>query len=168
MSIIPFVSASLSLVVFSSVSGNCNTDVYNQVYSTYNNSEYRNVSEISNPSNSIVFFDYSKYKQNVSIIEDYSLLQDNWNGYGALQINKDVISTVNELLSTLIYQPDVFPTGRGGIQIEYQKTDDSYLEFEFFPNGQIGMLKIDSNQNEEERFVNLSEISTIVGVFNAV
>ena len=167
MSIISFVSASLSLVVFSSVSGTSNTNVYNQVYSSCINSEYKNVSEISNPSNSIVFFDYSKYKQNISLIEEYSLLQDNWNGYGALPIDKDVISTVKELLSTLIYQPDVFPTGRGGIQIEYQKTDDSYLEFEFFPNGQIGMLKIDSNQNEEERFVNLSEISTIVGVFNA-
>ncbi len=162
------VSATLSLVVISSVNCNYNTHSYNQAFSTCIISECKPISDAFNPNGSIMFWDYNKYNHNISIIDDFSSLVENWNGYGALPINNDVISRVKEVLGTLFVQPEVFPTGRGGIQVEFQKTDNSYLEFEFFSDGQIGMLKIDSNQNEEARMISALDIPTIVGVFNAV
>jgi hypothetical protein len=61
-------------------------------------------------------------------------LPPGWNGYGAPAIEPAVITHVRRFLATLhtAEQPDrIVPTGRGGVQIEYEGLLGRYLEIEF-------------------------------------
>ena len=69
---------------------------------------------------------------NLKKINDISLLKENWNGYGALTFSKETILTAQNVISLLSKQPDLYPTGRDSIQMQYELPDNSYLEFEVF------------------------------------
>ena len=74
-------------------------------------------------------FSLDKLKMNKYKLESFKSLTLNWNGYDGKQISSSLIDTTINLLAELDYQPKIFPTGRGSIQIEYQQSEN-YIEIE--------------------------------------
>lgn len=71
--------------------------------------------------------------------------------------NQDVIDIAQNIVHNLVIQPEVFPTGRHSIQLEYEKTNGDYLEFEIFYD-RIEMLFMDQDEREREETFHHSEV----------
>lgn len=71
--------------------------------------------------------------------------EDNWNGYGAKPINPKAIETAKLLVELFNPTPEVTPTARGTVQLEWE-TDNGYLELEIYEN-KINILNLDSKDN---------------------
>ncbi|NOX87313.1 MAG: hypothetical protein GXO86_15375 [Chlorobi bacterium] len=87
-------------------------------------------------------------------------LDQNWNGYLAEPINEKIIKTVENFIPDLEIQPQIFPTGRGTIQIEYYINDKNLAEIEIFTN-EIYLYLI-KNGEETEREIKKEEIQKII------
>ena len=81
--------------------------------------------------------------------------KDNWNEHGAKAFNKSHIELCNTLLNMLPYQPEIFPTANGSIQLEYDGQNESYLEFEVFPE-YVAFYLVDQSGNESSSVIDLS------------
>ncbi len=96
---------------------------------------------VSNPStrsnNSFAIRD--KLTINLERLEDIARLDSDWNGYGAKPFKRTFIADVRNIITYLSEQPEIFPTGRSSIQLEYHLPDESYLEFEVFEDKIVGM-----------------------------
>lgn len=100
-------------------------------------------------------------------IEFLKDLEYNWNGYGAEPIPEQLIVRTEHLLQNLSELPDVFPTANKSIQIEYEKANGEYLEFEMFEDNRVHMFQINSDgteYNEEFQF-DSQKIDKCVGEF---
>lgn len=86
---------------------------------------------------------------------------DNWNEHGAKSFNKSHIKLYNTLLNLLPYQPEIFPTANGSIQLEYDGQNESYLEFEVFPEYVTSYL-VDKSGNESGSLIDLSSAENTV------
>lgn len=62
------------------------------------------------------------------------------------EIPQSLIDFTKEILEDLDFQPEIFPTACSTIQLEYEKKDGSYLEFELMPNQTIKYFQQDCNQ----------------------
>lgn len=72
-------------------------------------------------------------KSNLEKLDEISKLEKDWNGYGAEPIDERLIKETRSILNGLgdLPQPFVSPFGGGGgIQIEWEKKDKTYLEIE--------------------------------------
>lgn len=76
---------------------------------------------------------------NLERLEDIARLDSDWNGYGAKPFSRTLIADVRNIIPYLSKQPEIFPTGRNSIQLEYHLSDESYLEFEVFEDKIVGM-----------------------------
>lgn len=72
--------------------------------------------------------------RNISIIKSFAKLPVNWNDNGAGQFTNRLINTAVKILRNLDYQPEVFPTARASILLEYGKPDGKFLGIEVFEN----------------------------------
>lgn len=99
---------------------------------------------------------YDSAKWSDAILDSYiklgqiKRLGDNWNGCGARAFDDVLINTVYKLIPMLIRQPEIFPTGRNTIQLEYDGTNESYLEIEIMNEGLANILLIDKEGQEKE------------------
>ncbi|MBP3817964.1 MAG: hypothetical protein J6H31_06625 [Butyrivibrio sp.] len=99
---------------------------------------------------------YDSAKESDTILDSYiklgqiRRLGSNWNGYGAGAFDSGLINVVYKLIPKLIKQPEIFPTGRNTIQLEYDGVNNSYLEIEIKNEGLANFFFIDSNGNEKE------------------
>lgn len=102
----------------------------------------------------------SKKIKNFEIIEGFQNLKDNWDGEGAKAFNTEHLEKIKKILERpdLVRQPDIFPTFRESIQLEYEKGNGDYLEIEVFFD-EIHML-LQKNDSEEE--TELTDINSIV------
>lgn len=104
--------------------------------------------------NNIITFLGQRLEANLIKLEDIKKLKFNWNGYNAKPIPEEIIEKVKKVIIKLgnDKQPEIFPTGRETIQIEYEyekkeiyyvveknfhipklsKSRERYLEFEFY------------------------------------
>ena len=96
-----------------------------------------------------------KLSRNLDRLWEISELGDDWNGYGAAPISREVIEEVKEIILSLGEQPEIFPTGDGSIQLEYHLPDESYLEFEVDEN-KITVMQIPQEDYENAKFWDLS------------
>ncbi|MEL7658951.1 MAG: hypothetical protein AAGU75_23925 [Bacillota bacterium] len=71
--------------------------------------------------------------ENMKLIKRMRKLKENWDGYGALAIEKTIIDETERLLRSLEYQPILSPTGRGSIDLTFENNDD-VLNYEIFPD----------------------------------
>lgn len=102
--------------------------------------------------------------RSIEILKD---LEYNWNGYGAEPMPEKLIAHTENLLQNLSELPEVFPTANKSIQIEYEKTNGEYLEFEMFEDDRVHMFRINSDgteYNEEFQF-DLQKIDRYVREF---
>lgn len=77
----------------------------------------------------------SELLTNYKRIDEISHLKENWNGNGAQAFSTELLEKVHNLVSSLNKQPFISPTARESIQLEYEKDNGDYLEFEVFENG---------------------------------
>lgn len=102
---------------------------------------------------------------NINVLSSFSELQENWDGYGAHPFEASFISDLKKVLVCLKYQPEVFPTGRGSIQLEYEQDDGRYLEFECYNDRHVSVLHIDSDGTEFESIISFDQVSEVVDEF---
>ena len=93
-------------------------------------------------------FSLFKIQENRRLLEGFRNLPNNWNTYGAGAFENEFVERVAGLLSSLDYQPKIFPTGRNSIQLEYYN-DADYLEFEINNNNVIDYYSKKSGQEAE-------------------
>lgn len=88
------------------------------------------------------------YARNLATINKIASLPDNWNGYGASAFPPRLIERIRLIITTLTHQPEIFPTAADSIQLEYEKENGDYLEFEIYENGDIQVFQERLNGEE--------------------
>lgn len=86
---------------------------------------------------------------NKNKVREFLNLEEDWNGNQAAAFSEDLINKALKIIGVIHDQPDVFPTARQSIQMEYEKENGDYLEFEIFDD-RIDMLLMNENQDEIE------------------
>lgn len=76
-----------------------------------------------------------KQQSNLTKLQQIAQLKDNWDGYGAEHFSEQLIHRAKYLIHRLYIQPEIFPTANSSLQIEYEKDNGDYLEFQFTGNG---------------------------------
>lgn len=64
-------------------------------------------------------------------LKEISEFKENWNGYGAEPIDKDLIDECKIIVNQVSVYPEIFPTANKSIQLEYD-SDEAYIEIEIF------------------------------------
>lgn len=107
-------------------------------------SVYSNISNFERLYSPIVFYASGttdpQLSKNFNILESIRNLKDGWfNGQIGERnaFSDELVDKVKKIISNLKNQPEVFPTGRDSIQIEFENENGDYLEFEFYENGKI-------------------------------
>lgn len=75
-------------------------------------------------------FDARK-EENKQILNEISMLDENWNGYGGASFSEKKIEFFRKLIDQLDSQPVISPTGRSSLYLEYSEGEDT-LGFEVF------------------------------------
>lgn len=88
--------------------------------------------------------------ENVKKVEKFKELESGWDGFKAKPLPLHLIDKALAIIPTLQYQPQVFPTARQSIQIEYEKVNGDYLEFELYTNKVEVFAVVDGEEIEEE------------------
>lgn len=68
--------------------------------------------------------------RNLNKINKMSLFAENWNGSGGMKFSDKSIYLFEEIIKTLYKQPDIAPTGRNSLLMQYALDDKSLLAFE--------------------------------------
>lgn len=123
-----FVGASLLI-------GSCDVLDFSSNYSKNNSPtrciEYNNlcIGEGSRCLNSNSYVDLLKV-ENLNKLDCMSAFQDNWNGVGGVAFSDAAIHTFKNILEGLFKQPQIAPTGRNSLFLQYESTNHSILAFE--------------------------------------
>ena len=110
-------------------------------------------------------YSLDKLISNKKILDNFKTLSPNWNGYDAEPISSNLVAIVSDLISSLDYQPKIFPTGRGSIQIEYHKSNKEYLEIEI--SEESTFFYSVKGESEEEGDIDINNISELINGFLA-
>ncbi len=102
---------------------------------------------------------------NLQRLESFKKLGGNWNGYEGDPIDIKLIDLAKEFITQLAFQPQVFPTGRGTIQVEKYFDENNFFEIELSQEF-ISIYK-KRNSHESESEVAINELSKIVDELNA-
>lgn len=108
-----------------------------------------------------------KLSSNLTLLESYKYLKDNWNGYGAKPFTSSFIERLKDIVIALEFSPKIFPTGRNSIQLEFEKKNGDYLEFEVYNSGEIHYYKT-TKELEKEGKLSSKEINSYIRSFYAV
>lgn len=100
-------------------------------------------------------------EENLERLQQISELENDWDGEGAQTIDKDLIKTVVNLIGKLRFQPQIFPTACDSIQLEYDKTNGDYLEFEV-SQGSTRMFYLGHNGEHYEREIDIELVGKMV------
>jgi len=88
--------------------------------------------------------------KNINTILSFKELETNWNGNNAPSFSEKIIRRALDFinLTSLKYQPSVFPTAEESIQLEYNKSNGNYLEIEIFEDNYSLYLDVNDDKNE--------------------
>lgn len=110
-------------------------------------------------------FSLDRLKMNKMRLQSFIKLEKNWNGYNATAIDKETVLLVENIISSMDFQPNIFPTGRGSIQIEKFVNDDNLVEIEI-SNKEIFSYSI-INGVENEGNITKDDINTLISSLHA-
>ena len=103
---------------------------------------------------------------NLMKLAQIAMLNDNWDGYGAEPIPYNTLHKAQYLIHTLHFQPEIFPTAAGSLQLEYEKDNGDYLEFQFTGEGACEVFRCIGNNEEYFRSLDNPEaLNSIVEDF---
>ena len=104
--------------------------------------------------------------ENLNKIEEIRNLPSNWDGYGAPAFSDQFMNLVISIVKTLKFQPSIFPTANQSIQIEYEKTNGDYLEFEIFEDGSIKQyIEFSDGTYELKERIPQESINELIDIF---
>ena len=117
------------------------------------------------------FPDISRVKENLEILDEIRKCEEDWSGNKIGKIPPIIISIAYKIITSVVHQPAVYPTGRKTIHMEYNRTDKSYLEFEIFED-KIRSMEVPKREYKKAKFRQISLnsidlISQIVEDFHA-
>lgn len=137
---------------------------YRSIYNCDEDNLTTSIYSLNIQKNSMILEDLSLCYQKLKQISEF---EDNWNNEGAAKFSAEFLNTLEEILKSLKYVPDIFPTANESIQFEYEKTSGDYLEFEIFENLEALILLIVGDNEREEHVPLLSakEINERVSEF---
>jgi hypothetical protein len=109
---------------------------------------------------------YLVYK-NLELLGSFLSFETNWNDLSAQKFQESLINFCKRIVVALQNrQLEIYPTGRNSIQMEYEKDDSSYLEFEVFNESKIDMLEVrNSEKIKEATLTKIDEIVNCVNLF---
>lgn len=110
---------------------------------------------------SAIFWDLFLLGDNYYKLQYFRSLQKGWDGYDGEEISLSAIARVTDLLKTLGFQPSIFPTGRGSIQIEYYQNDNTFAEIEVLED-RIGVYSEGVKGTVENEDISFKEASDIL------
>ena len=107
----------------------------------------------------------SNIYNNLQKLNNIKLFKENWNGYNAKPFSDSLIEKCKEIIQRIPdnLQPSIFPTGRNSIQMQFELSDNSYLEFEIFSD-KIVFLEVpkrDYSKAKEKLINNYKDLSVI-------
>lgn len=108
-------------------------------------------------------FSLDKLLLNKQKLESFKTLQKNWNGYEGDEIKTGLIDIAEKIISKMEYQPQIFPTGRGSIQIEKYFDDNNLYEIEISDN-EIFLYKV-KNGVEIEKEISVVDLDKNIADF---
>jgi len=106
-----------------------------------------------------------KLSFNLNNLKKIDKLKSDWNLNCAKPFKNKLIGKCANILITLPYQPEVFPTARESIQFEYEKPNGHYLEFEIFENDITVLEEFPDGRMFEYEIDSIKEIVEIVNKF---
>ena len=102
-------------------------------------------------------------------IDDISKLEQNWNGYNAPPIEYIVVDNAKKVIDILKYQPDIYPTARNSIQIEYNegKNRSAYLEIEVYKDKYTILIVYEHNYQAAftDTITDILKLSSVIQPF---
>lgn len=98
-------------------------------------------------------FSFKKYVAANNALDNISKLKDNWNQNHAKKFSFHLIQKCRAIINELEAEPFVCPTVCGSIQLEYEKPNGSYLEFEIYED-KIEVYMEDSSGSTRENCLN--------------
>lgn len=110
----------------------------------------------------------TQLQYNLSVLEEIRNLKEGWwDGRigrtdlteGKQAFSNNLIDKVKGIILKLKIQPEIFPTGRNSIQVEF-KINEDYIDFELFENGKIVKYFLNSGK-KYTRFVSEKNILKI-------
>lgn len=94
-------------------------------------------------------------EKNLESIEHMASFERNWNGAGALAFTDDALDLFKKVVRSLSRQPEIAPTGRNSLYLQYAKDDGSILAFEVSLEG-FEMVQITKGDFEHANPLHLS------------
>ena len=88
--------------------------------------------------------------ENINRLKSFLRLGQNWNNHNANPFSDELVEKAFNILTSLDYSPEIFPTGRNSIQFEFGKKNEDYLEFEVFDDKILHFSMINGNPVEED------------------
>ena len=122
------------------------------------NSEYGNMEAHTSKLYEELFdivYNLNLYKS-FDTIDQISKLKKNWNGYKAKRIPKRVIKIAQSIVRKLLKQPDILPTPRQSIWMQYEKEDLSFLGIEILKD-RIELMYIEKENYDKAEKCTLYE-----------
>lgn len=104
-------------------------------------------------------------RRNLATLQEIADLQPNWNENGADSFSSDLIRFAASILEQLPVQPDVFPTARNSIQLEFNNQKGDYLEFELFDGEKVKMFYMLASGKHASERINPQILISRVGKF---
>lgn len=99
--------------------------------------------------------------KNINRLKVFEALPENWNENGAPAFSNDLLMECKKILKILPKQPEIFPTAAKSIQMEYEKENGEYLEFNIYSE-RINVYRIFENEDEEEYTIKLGEYTKLI------
>lgn len=96
-------------------------------------------------------------------LKEISEYKENWNGYGAEPIRKNLIDACKFIVNQVAVYPEIFPTANKSIQLEYHSGKE-YIEIEIFSDRCTLFYKV----NEKWAKANLNSILYAIDWWNVL
>jgi len=90
-------------------------------------------------------------ENNLNKLSSFAELEEGWDSEMGLPFSAEHIEKVKTIIKELPTQPQIFPTGRGSIQLEYE-TDNQYLEFEIYED-KTAVLLMEGDRSVFEKII---------------
>jgi hypothetical protein len=105
-------------------------------------------------------FSLEQLKNNKRKLEAIKKLRPNWNNYEGEEFEESLIMRIEKIISDLDYQPQIYPTGRGSIQIEKYIDEENLVEIEVSKD-EIFAYQVKGGE-EIEKEISVDEINTLI------
>lgn len=111
-------------------------------------------------------YQLKKKVNNINTILSFKKFAYDWNGNGAEPFSENIIQKALDFInsSELKYQPNVFPTARQSIQLEYEKSNGDYLEIEIFEDKYSAYSEIGNEETEYES-ISFNQLIKLINEF---